>query len=98
MSTPNRLWRDEAACAQPGIDPELFFAPDGEKPAACALRLRAARAVCSGCPVRAVCAEQAVMEPWTQHGARAGLSTLELRRRRKARAEERRTAAAAEAA
>lgn len=85
MASANRRWMEGAACARPGVDPELFFAPDGESPTDRPVRLRAARAVCLSCPVRAACRTAAVHEPWAQRGIRAGLSTLELRRMRSVR-------------
>jgi WhiB family redox-sensing transcriptional regulator len=49
---PARLWRtDDAACR--GADIELFY-PEGPKAAA---RTKAARLICSGCPVKAKCLE-----------------------------------------
>jgi WhiB family transcriptional regulator, redox-sensing transcriptional regulator len=75
-------WRQVAACR---TDPDLFFGPDGEKPAAREMRERQAKAVCAGCPVWFPCQEFAV-----SHGVWAGRNEHELdhvrrNRRRNAR-------------
>lgn len=46
-------WRRQGACLE--VDPELFFGPDGESPAARRAREDAARTVCVRCPVVSVC-------------------------------------------
>ncbi|MFB7440209.1 WhiB family transcriptional regulator [Streptomyces mirabilis] len=43
-------WKDSAACAAPGIDPDLFHAGERETE-----QVDQARAVCNRCPVRAAC-------------------------------------------
>jgi WhiB family redox-sensing transcriptional regulator len=48
-------WTERAACYRPSVDPSLFFGPDDEPDDARAARERKAKAVCSGCPVRAEC-------------------------------------------
>jgi len=45
---PPQPWMADAAC--PGVDPEIFFPARGDTLAA-----QKAKAVCSGCPVRAAC-------------------------------------------
>lgn len=40
--------------------PELFFAPEGEKPAARIMREQAAAQLCADCPVRDLCYEYAL--------------------------------------
>lgn len=42
-------------CGRPGVDPDLFFAPDGEGKAARRAREVEARAVCARCPLLAGC-------------------------------------------
>lgn len=48
-------WAAQSACSE--VDPELFFASDGERAASKHGRTRvsAAKAVCNGCTVRAEC-------------------------------------------
>jgi WhiB family redox-sensing transcriptional regulator len=53
MRAANLDWRDRAACKNE--DPALFFAPDGEEPAAAEVREAQAKAVCASCPVAADC-------------------------------------------
>ena len=45
----------EAACLRPGVDPDLFFPVEGAGANANTVRSRAARLVCSTCPVRERC-------------------------------------------
>lgn len=66
---PNR------ACAQPWVDPELFF-PDAGNSAT------AAKAICSACPVREPCLAYA-MSITDLHGVWGGLSAKERRERRR---------------
>ena len=44
-------WRDDAACGD--ADPELFF-PDGDT-VSIRMQVKAAKAICRGCPVSATC-------------------------------------------
>ena len=46
-------WVDDAACREPGIDPELFFPVNESAPPAA--QLAAARAICARCPVTEQC-------------------------------------------
>lgn len=59
MSTPNAFrvteWQRDAACARPGIDPEMFFPTSTDRAYA-----YAALSLCSRCPVRAECLEWAL--------------------------------------
>jgi WhiB family transcriptional regulator, redox-sensing transcriptional regulator len=70
-------WRDRAACA--GMDPDLFFPADND--------FGVARAVCSGCPVRVECLEDALRYPKLadQWGMFAGLLPSERDTIRRAR-------------
>lgn len=45
----------DAACAEPDVDPDLFFGHEGEMSDQRARRVRAAKAVCAGCPVLLEC-------------------------------------------
>jgi WhiB family transcriptional regulator, redox-sensing transcriptional regulator len=66
-------WRHQAACV--GLDPELWFPVGVLGPA---LEQEAvAKAVCAGCPVRAVCLEWASQR--CVQGVWGGLSELERR-------------------
>jgi WhiB family transcriptional regulator, redox-sensing transcriptional regulator len=51
-------WMEDAACREPGVDPELFF-PVSESGAA-VRQVAAARAVCARCPVQRQCREWAL--------------------------------------
>jgi WhiB family redox-sensing transcriptional regulator len=64
-------WRLAAACHD--HDSELFFAPEGERPMARIQRERAAKAVCSECPVRPECADFALAH-YEPFGVWGGLS------------------------
>jgi WhiB family transcriptional regulator, redox-sensing transcriptional regulator len=75
-------WRDRAACAAPGIDPETFYPEPGRRGV-----VAKARRICARCPVQAPCLEEALGMPgWLDEGVRAGLtakdrSALRARRR-----------------
>jgi WhiB family transcriptional regulator, redox-sensing transcriptional regulator len=70
-------WRWWAACAWPGVDPELFFPAPGQQ------GTRAKR-ICSRCPVRAVCLDEALAVPADDdHGVRGGMNAQERRRLRR---------------
>jgi WhiB family redox-sensing transcriptional regulator len=64
-------WQYEGACR--GMDPEMFFHPDGERGPRRRNRENAAKAVCASCPVLQRCREQAlaIQEPY---GIWGGLS------------------------
>lgn len=76
-------WRNRAACARPGVDPDLFFPGPGEHG-------KAARAkrVCGRCPVQAPClAEGLAMPGWLDEGIRAGTTAKQRGALRAARRE-----------
>lgn len=50
-------WRPDAACGST-VDPDVFFPDERDEPTQAA-----ARAVCAGCPVMAVCREYALARP-----------------------------------
>ena len=79
-SALNSSWHENAACREPGIDPELFF-PVGESGPAIP-QIRAAKAVCARCPVIAECRSYALRagEP---DGIWGGLTTTERSRARR---------------
>jgi WhiB family redox-sensing transcriptional regulator len=54
-------WQAKAACR--GADPSLFFAPEAERVMARKRRETAAKAICSGCDVRADCLEWRLDSP-----------------------------------
>jgi len=64
-------WQLLGSCR--GADPNIFFHPEGERGPAREARERAAKEICSSCPVRVTCAEHAiaVREPY---GVWGGLS------------------------
>lgn len=64
-------WRMHAACRD--YDSELFFPPDGERPAARRQRERAAKRICADCPVRPECAAFALAN-YEPFGVWGGLS------------------------
>jgi len=68
-------WQGAARCAE--VDPEIFFPERGGSS-------KAARAVCSGCSVRAQCLEYALNNK-EQFGIWGGTSERERRRLRKER-------------
>ncbi len=71
-------WRRRAACAAPGVDPELFFPAPGQHG-------KAARAkrVCARCPVRVAClADALAIPPGEDHGIRGGLTPKERQHQR----------------
>lgn len=57
-------WQLLGSCR--GTDPNIFFHPEGERGPAREAREAAAKAICSGCPVRVQCAAHAleVREPY----------------------------------
>lgn len=64
-------WQYQGACR--GMDPEMFFHPDGERGPRRRNRENAAKAVCASCPVLQKCRERAlaIAEPY---GIWGGLS------------------------
>ena len=64
-------WQFDGACR--GMDPEMFFHPDGERGPRRRNRENAAKAVCSSCPVLQLCRDHAlaIQEPY---GIWGGLS------------------------
>jgi WhiB family redox-sensing transcriptional regulator len=73
-------WRERAACARPGIDPEWFFPEQGKS-------ARRAKRICARCPVQAPClADALAVPPHLDDGIRAGTTARERERlRRRAR-------------
>ena len=70
-----------AACRT--AEPELFFAPGGERPADREARMAQAVAVCHGCPVQAECYAAAVASG-ERHGVWGGVSFERRRHQRRA--------------
>ncbi|MFC5994302.1 WhiB family transcriptional regulator [Pseudonocardia hispaniensis] len=70
-------WRRDAACARPGVDPDVFY-PLHSGPAGAAAVERA-KAVCAGCPVRSACLRDAMAaeEPGERWGVIGGMSAEE---------------------
>ena len=63
-----RDWRQVAACARPGIDPELFFPSTTEVG-----KTRQAKQICAGCAVQAPCLADALSRPESaDHGIFGG--------------------------
>lgn len=68
-----------AACARPGIDPEVFFPPNG---GAAPAVVSTAKTICDSCPVRTQCLDY-VSDPepgdamWTNYGIYGGLTAQE---------------------
>jgi WhiB family redox-sensing transcriptional regulator len=64
-------WQFDGACR--GMDPEMFFHPDGERGPRRRNRENAAKAVCASCPVMQLCRDHAlaIQEPY---GIWGGLS------------------------
>ncbi|WP_225825656.1 WhiB family transcriptional regulator [Streptomyces naphthomycinicus] len=76
-------WRDEAICRQ--YNPDLFFT-DGKGQTE---QIRAAQAICHGCPVRIRCGEYAIQagEYWGIWGGMNQTQLRTARRRREQRAD-----------
>lgn len=53
LTMTDASWTDQAACREPGIDPELFFPVSESGPAMHQIAL--AKAICAHCPVSAPC-------------------------------------------
>jgi Transcription factor WhiB len=68
-------WRQWAACARPGVDPELFFPEKGGTAAH-------AKRICAACPVKAPCLADALTTR-DEHGVRGGTTPRERRRLRR---------------
>lgn len=66
---PGTEWMADAACIQ--VDPEAFFAPDGERGGARMERFEEALQVCRTCPVLTLC-DQLVAATRPQYGVWAG--------------------------
>jgi hypothetical protein len=75
---PNDMWRDDAACASPDVDREIFFAVGNSGPAHHATMN--AKLVCSICPVKAACLKFVTDYP-QEFGVFAGLTADERRGR-----------------
>jgi WhiB family transcriptional regulator, redox-sensing transcriptional regulator len=87
MAIPERTaldWRHQAACARPGVDPDLFYPDPGQR-----TKVAHARRICARCPVQAPCLEEALATPWLD-GVWAGTTS---RDREHIRAQRRRGAA-----
>ncbi len=70
-------WRDRAACAAPGVDPEWFFPAPGQQG-------KHAKRICARCPVKAECLADALAVPEADdHGVRGGLTARERLRLRR---------------
>lgn len=93
-TTPDLDWMIWSACQY--ADPELFFAPDGERQLDRTIREAQAKEVCAACPVMGSCASFAAEYPeLTKHGVWAGVGDdeRESAKRRKRRTQERAAAA-----
>ena len=75
MRASGKYWRDDAACGD--SDPELFF-PDGDT-VSMRLQVKAAKAICRGCPVSATCLSWALASG-QEFGIWGGLTEDERRR------------------
>lgn len=75
----NWEWQRGAACAQEGVDPELFFNPWDDPPLVRQRREREAVQVCRRCPIREACLQWSldVREPY---GVWGGVTEDERRR------------------
>jgi WhiB family redox-sensing transcriptional regulator len=77
MVEPENDWRMRSACR--GLDPEMFFSPDGfETKQEKDEREEAAKAVCATCPVREECLDYA-LKAGERYGIWGGLTELERR-------------------
>jgi hypothetical protein len=70
---PDDTWREDAACTQPGVDPEVFFPIErGSSPVG-----NLAKAICYRCQVRADCYQEFVIDRPQEFGVYAGLTAAE---------------------
>lgn len=77
MTSKDRRWRQRAACARPGVDPEWFYPPKNGSG-------KRAKRVCAGCPVQAPCLKDALsLRLADDHGIRAGTTARERARLRR---------------
>lgn len=76
---PETAWQRHGLCV--GLDPNIFYPPDQ-------VGSDAAKTICAGCPVRAVCLEYA-LETREKYGVWGGCSERERRRIAKARRDNR---------
>lgn len=69
-------WRRGAACARPGVDPQVFFPPEGW---ASDIAEAKAKRICAGCPVRDACLGEALAweNPLSRYGVFGGLTASE---------------------
>ena len=73
-------WTERAACR--GEDPDLFYAPEGERGGNLALRELVAKRICATCPVVDECAGYALAVD-ERYGVWGGLTAAERQRRRR---------------
>lgn len=78
---PPGPWTEHAACV--GIDPDIFFPPNGGEAFKSSAR---AKAICATCPVRSDCLDYAIRERIT-HGIWGGLTEKDRRVVRRQRRE-----------
>jgi WhiB family redox-sensing transcriptional regulator len=71
-------WRQQAACASPDVDIALFFPERRSRYEHVQEQVRAAKAICAGCPVRAECLQFA-LDNHEQHGIFGGKTPTERR-------------------
>lgn len=76
MNGDPAAWKRDAACR--GCDPDLFYPHRGQD-------VRAAKALCRGCPVRFECLEASLDGEGERFGIWGGLSEKERRRIRRMR-------------
>jgi WhiB family redox-sensing transcriptional regulator len=69
------------ACAQPGINPDLFFPNRGAN----SHHVAKARAICSTCPVQTDCADYAIRQSSSLFGIWGGLTVEDRRHARRLR-------------
>lgn len=69
-------WQEDALCASPTIDPDIFFPGRGENDKA-----RRAKAVCQRCPVSQQCLEYALQIPAEHDFGVLGATTQTERKR-----------------
>ena len=73
MDPTDNTWQRYAVCADPDIDPDLFFPERGKN-------ATKAKAICTTCPARQACLDAAMAEEadigW-RYGIRGGLSANE---------------------
>jgi WhiB family redox-sensing transcriptional regulator len=78
VSSVNRDWQDDAACAN--TDPEFWFPTEGDDESGPWRPTREAKRICAGCSVQRQCLADTPV--WDRFSIRGGMTATERRRRK----------------